>query len=265
VKFTGSAPEIGGAAVNNLLLDSTATGATSGMAFFVTNSLALAAGASLDLTALPSSTYTMSGAEALFNSGTIKGNLATVSGSKVYAGTDGTYATGTVTGDLSLAAGSTIGLDVNSTAAGSNDLLAVGGNLTLNATTFNLKAPGAGAVIDTASDYILLTAGGISGIPSLHWVTAPAGATNYSLVVGSTTIKLHYGGSPVVGRPMLTFSVNGSTLTLSWDSETFPGFELQKQAALGGAWSPVSNGNASPVIVQVDPATAYSFFRLSNP
>jgi hypothetical protein len=265
VKFTGTAPELGGAAVNNLLLDSTATGAIASTAFFPTNSLTLAAGASLDVTALPASTCTMSGAESLFNSGTIKGGLAAVSGSKVYAGTDGAYAVGTVTGDLSLATGSTVNLDVNSTAAGSNDKLVVGGTLTLNSTTFNLKAPSAGATIDTANDYTLLTAASISGIPALHWVTAPVGVTNYSLVISATTIKLHYGGSPVVGRPTLTYSLNGSTLTLSWDSTNFPGFSLQQQTVLGGGWTAVPNGNVSPVTIQVDPARAAAFFRLSNP
>jgi hypothetical protein len=265
VKFTGTAPEIGGAAVNNLLLDSTATAASAATAFFATNSLTLAAGASLDVTALPSSTCTMSGAESLFHSGTLNGSLATVSGSKVYAGTDGTYATATVTGDLSLATGSTVNLDVNTTAAGANDKLVVGGALTLNTTPFNLKAPSAGAALDTVNDYTLLTAGSISGTPTLHWVTAPASATNYALVVSSTTIKLHYGGSPVVGRPTLTFSLNGSTLTLSWDSTTFPGFTLQQESVLGGPWTPVPNGNVSPVAIQVDPATATAFFRLSNP
>jgi hypothetical protein len=266
VKFTGTAPEIGGAAVNNLLLDTTATAATASSAFYVTNSLTVAAGASLDMTALPASTYTLSGAESLFNSGMIHGTLATVSGSKVYAGTDGTYATGATTGDLSLATGSTVNLDVNSTAAATNDKLVVGGALKLNTTTFNLKAPSAGASIDTANDYTLVTAGSISGTPVLHWVTAPAGATNYNLLVSSTAIKLHYGSPSVLpGQPTLTYSVNGATLTISWDSTTFPGFTLQEQAGVGGAWTPVSNGNVSPVTLQIDPAVGSSFFRLSNP
>jgi hypothetical protein len=267
VEFTGAAPEIGGAAVNNLLLDTTGTGATADAAFFVTNTLTLVSGASLDVTALPAGTYTLGGAETLLNSGTLKGNLATVSGSKIYAGTDGTYATGTVTGNLLLATGSTVNLDVNSTAAGANDELVVGGALTLNSNTFNLKAPSAGAAIDTANDYTLLTAASISGSPVLHWVTAPANATNYTLVVGSTTIKLHYSGSSVVvvGRPTLTLSSTASTLTFSWDSTTYPGFELQQQGVLGGAWTPVTNGNVSPVTIQVDPTTTSSFFRLSNP
>ncbi|MDB6019278.1 MAG: Pectate lyase superfamily protein, partial [Pedosphaera sp.] len=266
VKFTGPAPEIGGAALNNLVLDATAANATAGAAFFVTNTLTVAAGASLDVTALPASTYTLSGAQSLLHGGTLKGALATVSGSKVYAGTDGAYATGTVTGDLTLAAGSTVNLDVNNAAAGANDSLVVGGAVTLNNNTFNLKAPSAGAAIDTAGDYTLVTAASISGTPLLHWVTAPADTTNYTLVVSATAIKLHYGGTPVVvGQPTLSYSLSGGVLTLSWDATTFPGFTLQEVAALGGAWTPVANGNVSPVILPINPAPATAFFRLSNP
>jgi hypothetical protein len=218
----------------------------------------------LDVTALPASTYTMTGTESLLISGTIKGSVATVSGSKVYAGTDGTYATGTVNGDLALAAGSTVNLDVNTAAAGANDTLVVHGAVTLNKNTFNLKAPSAGVAIDTANDYTLVTGASISGAPMLHWVTAPAD-TNYTLVVSSTAIKLHHAGLPVAGRPTLSYSVNGGVLTLSWDSTTFPGFTLKVQAGLGGGWAPVPNGNMSPVTIQLNPATAASFFRLSNP
>lgn len=264
VRFIGAAPEIGGAAVNNLLLDSTATGATASTPFSVTNSLTVANGASVNVTALPGGTYTMLGAESLLNSGTINGGLATVSGSKVYAGTDGTYATGTVSGNVSLAAGSTVNLDVNSLAADTNDLLAVGGSLALNNNTFNLKAPSAGAAIDTANDYTLVTAAGISGTPVLHWVVAPAASTNYSLVVSSTTIKLHYTASTTVGQPTLHYTSNSGTIIFSWDSTTFPGFMLEKSTSLSGPWTPVVNGNVSPVTVQVDPATTAAFLRLAN-
>ncbi|MDB6020096.1 MAG: hypothetical protein JWR19_4585, partial [Pedosphaera sp.] len=40
---------------------------------------------------------------------------------------------------------------------------------------------------------------------------------------------------------------------------------LQEVAALGGAWTPVANGNVSPVILPINPAPATAFFRLSNP
>jgi hypothetical protein len=265
VKFTGTAPDIATAAVPNLLLDATATSATASAPFSVSGALTLAAGASLDVTALPAGTYTMSATESLLNSGTIKGTVDTVSGSKVYAGADGTYATGTITGDLSLATGSSVNLDVDTAAAGANDQLVVSGAVTLNNTTFNLKAPSAGAAIDTANDYTLLTAAGISGTPTLHWVTAPAASTNYSLLTSPTAIKLHYSASGPVGRPTLTYSYSGNTLTISWDAATYPGFTLQEQATLGSGWTPVPSGNVSPVTILVDPSTPSAFFRLTLP
>src|SRR5205807_1733472 len=94
-----------------------------------------------------------------------------------------------------MAAGSTVNLDVNSTASAANDQLMVGGALTLNNNVFNLKAPSAGAAIDTTSDYVLVTAASISGTPTLHWVIAPASSSNYSLVTSGTSIALHYPAS----------------------------------------------------------------------
>ena len=264
VKFAGIAPEIGGAAINNLFLDTTATNATAAAPFFVTNNLTLANGASLDVTALAGGSYSLSATESLFHSGRIKGSVTAASGSKIYAGADGTYATGTITGNLTLTSGSTVNLDINNSAAATNDTLVVQGSLTLSSNTFNLKAPASLASIDSANDYTLVTAASISGTPILHWLTAPAD-TNYTLLVTSTAIKLHHGSSQFVTRPTLNYSINGSLLALSWDSTNFPGFTLQKQTTLGGAWAPVTNGNTSPVLMQLDLTTPASFFRLSNP
>ena len=264
VKFTGSTPGLGHVALNNLLLDTTVTDAAIGSSLSVTNNLTVSAGAALDVSALASSSYNLLGTESLMNSGTITGSVATVSGSKVYAGGDGTYGTSTITTNLSLAAGSTVNLDVNNSAAGANDKLVVGGALTLNNNTFNLKAPSAGASLDTANDYVLATAASISGNLVLHWTTAPAD-TNYALVVSATDIRLHHTSSVVVVPPTLNIGQGGGNLTLSWDSATYPGYTLYEQTNLGGAWTSVASGNVSPVIIPVNPSTPAAFFRLSNP
>jgi hypothetical protein len=206
VKFTGAAPDIGGTITNrfaNLFIDSMAS-ASASSGLVVSNALTIAAGGSLDVTALSGGAHTMLGTESLLLSGTLKGSVATVSGAKVLAGTDGTYATGTVTGDLSMAAGSSINLDVTSTAGAGNDQLVVGGALALNSTAFNLKAPSAGAAIDTTTDYVLTTAASISGTPTLHWVVAPASATNYSVVVSGGSVLLHYTASTSLSTPKIT-------------------------------------------------------------
>jgi len=270
VRFTGAAPDIGGTVANgftSLLIDSTAANATaSGVSLYVTNTLTIASGGSLDVTALTGSTHAMLSAESFFGSGTLKGSVTTVSGSKVYAGTDGGYATSQISADATMATGSTINLDVNTSASAANDQLIIGGTLTLNSTAFRLKAPSAGATIDTANDYTLATATSISGTPVLNWVTAPANSSDYSLLVTSTSIKLHFGGTP--GSPVLNSSRSGGNLTLSWDTTGFPGYILQGETnstGIGAGWGSVPGGNTSPVIVAIDPANPPVFFRLFKP
>jgi hypothetical protein len=269
VRFTGAAPDIGGTVTNgfsSLLIDSTATSATASAPLNVTNTLSIASGGSLDVTALSGSAHAMLGAESFFGSGTLKGNVTTVSGSKIYGGTDLGYGANQITAGLSMATGSTINLDVNTTASAANDQLIVGGALTLNSTAFRLKAPSAGVAIDTANDYTLATAASISGTPVLNWVTAPANASNYVLVATSTSIKLHYGGTP--GSPVLNLSRSGGNLTLSWDTNGFPGYSLQGQTNSGGigtGWGVVPGGNVSPFTLAIDTSKVSEFFRLAKP
>jgi hypothetical protein len=269
VKFTGAAPGFSGVFAN-LIIDSTAANA-SVTALAVTNTLTINSGASLDVTAL--TTYTLSVTQSVLSAGTIVGSIDTAANSKakIYAGTDGGFGTNTITGNLTLNATNSVNLDVNSTAAAANDRLVVGGTLTLNSTVFNLKAPSAGASIDTA-DYTLATAGSISGTPVLNWVTGfvPANTNNYVLVVSGGTVKLHNTGGVPAGSPTLTLSNSGGTLTLSWDSATFPGYSVQAQtnsasAGLGTNWIDTGSGTVSPYTPTIDPANSTVFYRLAHP
>ena len=272
VEFTGAAPGFGGNFAN-LIIAATATDAAA-TSLVVTNTLTVSPGALLDVTALSGSTYSMLGAGSLINSGTINGSVATVSGSKIFSSTTGGYGTNDITGSLTLATGSTVGFDINSTAAAGSDLLTVGGTLTLNNTVFNLKAPSSGATIDTANDYTLVTAGSISGTPVLNWVTGfvPANNTNYSLVVNSGSINLHYTAStvttPPTNAPTLTATVSGNQLTLSWDSTTYPGYSVDVETnsdGVGADWIELSGTTTSPYITTIDPTQPAVFYRLSNP
>src|SRR5260370_40934897 len=98
-------------------------------------------------------------------------------------------------------AGSALNSGIGNTAAGPNDFLAVSNTLALNGTVINLKAPSAGASLDTSTDYTLVTAGNITGTPALNWVAGfvPANTNNYSLVKTATSIKLHFVNTTVVG------------------------------------------------------------------
>lgn len=70
------------------------------------------------------------------------------------------------------------------------------------------------------------------------------------------------------GSPTITYSLNGQTLTLSWDSSTYSGYSVQAQtnsSGLGTSWFPTGSGTVSPYITTVNPANPAVFFRLVKP
>jgi hypothetical protein len=95
------------------------------------------------------------------------------------------------------------------------------------------------------------------GLPNgLSWVdnTLTSGSIN---VVGA-----------ILGKPTLTLSRNGAALSLSWDSNTFPGYSVQAQTNSAGPrsnWFPTGSGTVSPYPVTVNPANPPVFFRLYHP
>lgn len=85
--------------------------------------------------------------------------------------------------------------------------------------------------------------------------------------------NLDTGGSiTVIGGlltpPVLTLSRIGGQLTLSWNSTTYPGYEVQAQtnkSGIGGTWTDVGSGTVSPYQITINPANPPVFYRLSNP
>jgi hypothetical protein len=70
----------------------------------------------------------------------------------------------------------------------------------------------------------------------------------------------------IIGAPTLAVSRSGNQLTLSWDTATYSGYNLQAQTnhGLGSNWS--STGiTVSPYTVTINPANPAVFYRLSNP
>lgn len=214
--YIGTAAQVTGNAltntINTLTVSNSAGVALSG-GITVTNKLIVSAGT----LSLSNFSLTLGASASVFNSGTIQGSLTAGASGKVYAGTDGGYGTNIVSTNLTMTSGSTLNFDLGTVATGSNDLLIVSNTLALNSTVINLKAPSPGATIDQASDYTLITAGNITGTPTINWVTAPANSANYALIVGATSVKLHYGAAVAVGT--LTFTQQptstgaGSTIT----------------------------------------------------
>lgn len=86
---------------------------------------------------------------------------------------------------------------------------------------------------------------------------------NHLLTTGSITVG---GGS--TGSPTLAYLINGSTLTLSWDSATYPGYRVIAQtnsSGLGTTWSATDSGTTSPYITTINPANPAVFYRLVKP
>ena len=155
--------------------------------------ISIAAGATFDVSG--QNTPVLAAGQNLLGSGSVKGGLTTVASSKIFPGADGTAGTLTFSNSLTMAASSTFNLDVSTSSSSGNDRVNVTGALTLNNTVFNLRALGGAANLDISADYVLVTAGSISGGGNANptWVGAPpANATNFSLLVTATQVKLHY-------------------------------------------------------------------------
>jgi autotransporter-associated beta strand protein len=162
------------------------------------SSITVSNGAVFDVTGA-STAVTLGANQNLLGGGTINGSLTTAGTSKVFPGMDGTIGTLTFNNNLTLTSGSTVSFDVGTTYNGANDNIVVSGALHLNNNTFHLKAPSTSASLDTAADYVLITAtGGITGsfFGTPTFDVAPVNAGNYTIVTDTTdspnVVKLHY-------------------------------------------------------------------------
>jgi autotransporter-associated beta strand protein len=162
-------------------------------------------GATLDVSAVA---YTLGGNQSLSGSGNINGTVTTTAGSSIYAGTDGGYGTNTFNNDLNLVSGAVIYLDLGTSESGSNDELIVNGTLTANNNVIHLKAPSTSASLDTTADYVLITAGALTGsfAPAPVWDVAPANAGHFSIVTSGNSVTLHYNASSTA--PTVTATAN---------------------------------------------------------
>jgi autotransporter-associated beta strand protein len=190
VSLSGADTYTGNTTINSGTLALAATGSISS-----TPQIYTAPNAVFDVSAV--SGFTLGGSQSLLGSGTNNGSINTTAGSSIYAGTDGGYGTNTFNNNLTFAAAAQCYLDLGTVYNGANDFISVIGTLTLNSTTFRLKAPSNAANLDTSADYLLVTAGSISGTPSSSpvWDVAPANAANFIVVKSGNSIYLHYASS----------------------------------------------------------------------
>ena len=217
--FSGGLTSIG---TGGLILDgaSTYTGSTVvsagtlylGSAGSINNSTNIVVnfGATFDVTALTA--YNVAAGQVLSGFGTINGSVGAVAGAGIGAGTLGAFGTNSFNNNLTLASGAVCDLKLGSAYNGQNDQIAVGQTLTASGNSIHIKAPSASANLDTTADYVLITAGSISGsfATAPIWDVAPLNAGHYSIVTSGTTVTLHYNAA--VSAPSVTASANPSSL-----------------------------------------------------
>jgi len=178
------------------------TSATAG--YVVTN------GATLDVSAF--SPLTLPANQSLSGGGTINGSVATSAGVGIYPGTAGTVGTLTFNNDLDLSGGGTGYFDITNSAAGGDDLITVGGTLTVNGGALHVHALSGAQPLDATADYVLISDSNgpnISSLPTLIWDgPKPSNFANYTLQPIGNNLVLHY-------TPSLAPLVTGVSFTPS--------------------------------------------------
>ena len=170
--------------------------ALSGSGSISSTNINVTSGAYFDVSALAS--YSLNSGQNLEGSGYVNvaqnGLVATASGSGIYPGTDGTIGDLTINGGLTLSSGATANFDLDTTYNGANDQITVYGALTLNGNAIHIKAPS--SLDNSGNDYVLITAGSISGSFSSTpvWDVRPANAANFTVVTDpvNNQVRLHY-------------------------------------------------------------------------
>lgn len=131
----------------------------------------------------------------------------------------------------------------------------------------NLNVTNSGASTASGTSYTFFTClnGFGGGFASETFPNLPNGLSWVDNLLTSGSIAIT---GTILGAPSLTLSRSGGSLTLSWDSTTFPGYSVQAQtnhAGIGSNWSSTGSGTVSPYSVTINPANPPVFFRLSNP
>ena len=183
--------------------------------------------------------------------GTLGGAVTANATGTIVPGTDGAAGTLTINNNLTLASGATFGMEVSTDHSAGNDQAVVSGTLTLNNTVFNLRALGGAANLDTSADYVLATAGAVSGTPNpaITWVgTAPANAANFSVQKIGNTVVLHY----TAAAPPVITSVTASPSTLTRGQNAL----ITAAITVGG--NPMGSVTVSGTALAASPVTLYS-------
>jgi len=127
-----------------------------------------------------------------------------------------------------------------------------------------------GGALTTGSSYQLFSAPSYNDPYTFATINLPSLAPGLSWVSNTLTTSgsISITGTASGGKPVISLLNSGGSLTLSWDSTTFPGYTVQAQtnsasAGLGNNW--VDTGSGTPYIVPISLSSPSVFFRLVHP
>ena len=131
----------------------------------------------------------------------------------------------------------------------------------------NLIITNTGSAPASGNSYKFFSASNYAGtFTAINYPPLAAGLswTNNLLLNGSIAVT-----GVALGSPILTITRSGLALTLTWDSNTYPGFSVQAQTNSAGIhpnsnWFPTGSGKVSPYPTTINPAGPPVFYRLSN-
>jgi hypothetical protein len=126
-----------------------------------------------------------------------------------------------------------------------------------------------GGTLATGSSYQLFTAPSYNDPYTFATINLPSLAPGLSWVTDLTTTgAISITGTISGGSPVISLLNSGGSLTLSWDSITYPGYTVQAQtnsAGVGLSSNWFNTGNGTPYTVPINPANRSVFFRLVHP
>lgn len=169
----------------------------------------IASGAIFDVL-LVTGGFTLANSQTLQGAGNVSGNVTAASAAKISPAGAGVAGTLAFNNNVVMNTGTNFVLDVSTSSGSGNDLATISGTLTAGGTV-SLKALSGAANLDTTADYVLVTAGSISGsfASTPVWSgTPPANAANFSIVTTGSQVLLHYNTSV---PPTVTATANPSS------------------------------------------------------
>ncbi|MDB6112956.1 MAG: hypothetical protein JWR69_4706 [Pedosphaera sp.] len=126
-----------------------------------------------------------------------------------------------------------------------------------------------GGTLATGSSYQLFSAPSYNAPNTFATINLPSLAPGLSWVTNLTTTgTISITDTAGGGSPVISLLNSGGSLTLSWDSTTYPGYTVQAQTnsasgGISGNW--VNTGSGTPYTVPINPADPAVFFRLVHP